>query len=58
MLQNWILPKDKMQGTIKELLDALGLVISIINLSNLETTSGWKQAFVIDDNGFVLNLQM
>ncbi|KAF9412982.1 hypothetical protein HW555_008679 [Spodoptera exigua] len=24
MFQNWILPKDKMQGTIKELLDALG----------------------------------
>lgn len=27
MFQNWILPKDKMQSTIKELLDALGYVV-------------------------------
>lgn len=26
-IQNWILPIDKMQGTIKELLDALGLAL-------------------------------
>lgn len=30
MLQNWIFSKDKMQGTIKELLDALGLARSLI----------------------------
>lgn len=33
MFQNWILPKDKMQGTIKELLDALGLAKSLITCS-------------------------